>query len=183
VVFALGLICVGFLLSFLMTQWWHLLLLWGVFIGFGTGMTALVLGATVATRWFNKRRGLVVGLMTASTATGQMIFQPLLATLTEFSGWRVAMFSVVLLMLPIMVLVLLLMRDYPAQLQLPVYGDEQLTPVPVQERHFGAMLLAPLRNLGEVSRTPTFWVLFLSFYVCGFSTNGLIHTHWVPMNL
>lgn len=183
VVFALGLICSGIVISFVMTQWWQLLLLWGVVIGVGTGMTALVLGATVATRWFNKRRGLVVGLMTASTATGQMIFQPLLATLTESSGWRVAMFAIVILMLVIMGLVLLLMRDHPADVQLPIYGDENLTEPLPRSVGLAAMLMAPLRNLREVSRTATFWVLFLSFYVCGFSTNGLIHTHWVPMNL
>lgn len=183
VVFALGLICTGILTSFFMTQWWQLLLLWGVVVGVGTGMTALVLGATVATRWFNKRRGLVVGLMTASTATGQMIFQPLLASLTELNGWRVAMSAVVVLMFVIMVLVLVLMRDHPADVQLPIYGDESVTePLP---RSVGlvAMLTAPLQNLKVVSKTATFWVLFLSFYVCGFSTNGLIHTHWVPMNL
>ncbi len=183
VVFALGLICSGIFLSFFMTQWWQLLLLWGVVIGIGTGMTALVLGATVATRWFNKRRGLVVGLMTASTATGQMIFQPLLASLTESSGWRVAMLAVVILMLIIMALVLLLMRDHPADVQLPIYGDEFITTPPARTVGLATMLLAPLQNLREVSQTATFWVLFLSFYVCGFSTNGLIHTHWVPMNL
>ena len=183
VVFALGLICSGIFASFFMTQWWHLLLLWGVVVGIGTGMTALVLGATVATRWFNKRRGLVVGLMTASTATGQMIFQPLLASLTEASGWRVAMTIIVVLMLVIMLLVLLLMRDHPADVQLPIYGEENLTAPPPRSVGLRAMLMAPLRNLREVSKTATFWVLFLSFYVCGFSTNGLIHTHWVPMNL
>lgn len=183
VVFALGLICSGILASFFMTQWWQLLLLWGVVVGIGTGMTALVLGATVATRWFNKRRGLVVGLMTASTATGQMIFQPLLASLTELSGWRVAMSVIVVLMLVIMGLVSLLMRDHPVDVQLPVYGEEHVSePVP-RSVGLAAMLMAPVHNLREVAKTATFWVLFLSFYVCGFSTNGLIHTHWVPMNL
>ena len=183
VVFALGLICFGVFASFFMTKWWHLLLLWGVVVGIGTGMTALVLGATVATRWFNRRRGLVVGLMTASTATGQMVFQPLLASLTEASGWRVAMTAIVVLMLVIMLLVLLLMRDHPADVQLPIFGEENLTEPPPRSVGFRAMLMAPLLNLREVSKTATFWVLFLSFYVCGFSTNGLIHTHWVPMNL
>ena len=183
VVFALGLICFGVFASFFMTKWWHLLLLWGVVVGIGTGMTALVLGATVATCWFNRRRGLVVGLMTASTATGQMIFQPLLASLTEASGWRVAMTAIVVLMLVIMLLVLLLMRDHPADVQLPIFGEENLTEPPPRSVGFRAMLMAPLLNLREVSKTATFWVLFLSFYVCGFSTNGLIHTHWVPMNL
>ncbi len=181
--FALGLIMTGILLSFFMSEWWHLLLLWGVLIGVGTGMTALVLGATVATRWFVHRRGLVVGLMTASTATGQMVFQPLLATLTEGFGWRIAMSALVGLMALIMLAVGLLMRDYPADLGLPAYGEDTVSPPPARSNHFRRMLLAPLQNLRDVSRTPTFWVLFASFYVCGFSTNGLIHTHWVPMNL
>jgi len=179
---ALGLICSGLLLSFAMTQLWQLLMLWGVVVGIGTGMTALVLGATVATRWFNKRRGLVMGLMTASTATGQMVFQPLLAAVTEANGWRIAIAVIVVFMLIIMGLILLLMRDYPADVGLPLYGDTTLTPAPARSTRFAALALAPLQNLREVSRTGTFWVLFLSFYVCGFSTNGLIHTHWVPMN-
>ena len=61
-----------------MTQVWQLILLWGIVVGFGTGLTALVLGATVATRWFTARRGLVVGMLTASSATGQLVFLPLL---------------------------------------------------------------------------------------------------------
>ncbi len=84
---ALLLIAGGILGSFVMTRLWQLVLLWGVVIGIGTGMTALVLGATVATRWFSKRRGLVVGLMTASNATGQLVFLPLLAELTTRFGW------------------------------------------------------------------------------------------------
>lgn len=76
-----------------MTQVWQLVLLWGVVIGIGTGMTALVLGATIATRWFAARRGLVVGIMTASVATGQLVFLPLLASLTERYGWRLALGS------------------------------------------------------------------------------------------
>ena len=80
---ALTLIAAGLLLSLAMTHVWQLVLLWGVVVGFGTGLTALVLGATVATRWFTKRRGLVVGLLTASSATGQLVFLPLLANLTE----------------------------------------------------------------------------------------------------
>src|ERR671937_1669194 len=81
----------GLVASLAMTKVWHLMLLWGVVIGIGTGMTALVLGATIATRWFFARRGLVVGILTASVATGQLVFLPLLASLTERVGWRVAL--------------------------------------------------------------------------------------------
>jgi len=78
-------------LSLGMSEVWQLIALWGVVIGIGTGMTALVLGATIATRWFVGRRGLVVGIMTASVATGQLVFLPLLASLTEHLGWRIAL--------------------------------------------------------------------------------------------
>src|SRR3954470_5176738 len=83
---ALTLIVAGLVLSLGMTRVWQLILLWGFVIGIGTGLTALVLGATVATRWFTERRGLVVGLLTASSATGQLLFLPLLASLTEHVG-------------------------------------------------------------------------------------------------
>src|ERR1700742_1953061 len=78
-------------LSLAMTQVWQLILLWGVVVGIGTGMTAPVLGATIAARWSNARRGLVVGILTASAATGQLVFLPLLAHLTEVMGWRTAL--------------------------------------------------------------------------------------------
>ena len=83
VVAALLFIMAGLAGSLLMTELWQLVLLWGVVVGVGSGMIALVLGATVATRWFSHRRGLVVGLLTASNATGQLVFLPLLAGLTE----------------------------------------------------------------------------------------------------
>src|ERR1700684_819504 len=88
---ALLIVASALVASLAMTKVWHLLLLWGVVIGIGTGMTALVLGATIAARWFNARRGLVVGILTASTATGQLVFLPMLASVTERFGWRIAL--------------------------------------------------------------------------------------------
>src|SRR5258707_7389403 len=88
---ALLVVVSGLVASLAMTKVWHLMLLWGVVIGIGTGMTALVLGATVSARWFVTRRGLVVGILTASVATGQLLFLPALAAITEQVGWRVAL--------------------------------------------------------------------------------------------
>src|SRR5438552_9347110 len=119
------LIVVSALLSSLaMTKVWHLMLLWGVVIGIATGMTALVLGATIATRWFVGRRGLVVGIMTASVATGQLVFLPLLATLTEHLGWRLALGFVCVMLGVSALAVLLAMRDRPSDLGLRPFGDE-----------------------------------------------------------
>src|ERR1700742_2750640 len=117
------LIVVSALLSSLaMSKVWQLILLWGVVIGIGTGMTALVLGATIATRWFVARRGLVVGIMTASVATGQLVFLPLLASLTERLGWRVALALVCCMLGVSAFAVLILMRDRPSDLGLRPFG-------------------------------------------------------------
>jgi MFS family permease len=181
VVTALALIMGGIVASFFMTEVWQLVLLWGVVVGIGTGMTALVLGATVATRWFSKRRGLVVGMMTASNATGQLVFLPLLAALTEAYGWRSALTLAVAVIAVAMVLVLALMRDYPADVGLPVYGETAVARPPRQDHRLLATLASPLLTLGQVSGNPVFWVLFGSFFVCGLSTNGLIQTHWISI--
>ncbi|WP_430440595.1 MFS transporter [Shinella sp.] len=178
---ALALIMGGIVASFFMTEVWQLLLLWGVVVGFGTGMTALVLGATVAARWFAKRRGLVVGLMTASSATGQLVFLPLLAALTDAYGWRSALTLAVAVIAVAMVLVLLLMRDHPADLGLPAYGETTVIRPPKQDHNLRATLLAPLVTLKSVSGNAVFWVLFGTFFVCGLSTNGLIQTHWISI--
>ena len=171
----------GVLGSFVMGEVWQLVLLWGVVIGVGTGMTAMVLGATVASRWFVKQRGLVVGLMTASNATGQLVFLPLLASLAEQFGWRTAMGFVVVIIGVAMSLVLLLMRDHPADLGLAPYGGAAIAPVPIKSKTLGALLLSPLLALKEASRSHAFWVLFATFFICGFSTNGLIQTHWISI--
>jgi MFS family permease len=133
VITALLLISTGLAGSFAMTQVWQLVLLWGVVVGFGTGMTALVLGATVATRWFSKRRGFVVGLMTASTATGQLVFLPLLASLTSTVGWRAALMFVLSILLLALLLVALVMRDYPQDVDLPPFGELRQVPAPLHD--------------------------------------------------
>lgn len=178
---ALTMIGAGILCSFAMTNLWHLLLLWGIVVGLGTGLTALVLGATVATRWFVKRRGLVLGLLTASTATGQLVFQPLFATLTEQFGWRYALAFLLAILLITVTAVLTLMRDRPAEVGLLPYGATESPPNTAQTTTLGAMMASSLVALRDASRSTTFWVLFGTFFICGASTNGLIQTHFVSL--
>ncbi len=178
---ALTLIGGGILLSFGMKELWQMVVLWGVVVGFGTGMTALVLGATVATRWFQARRGVIVGLMTVSNATGQLIFLPLLASLTEAHGWRVALSLNVAVLMLAMMIVLALMRNYPADLGLAPYGSRELQPAPIRSAGLSSLLIAPIAALREASVKPVFWILFFTFFVCGLSTNGLIQTHWISI--
>jgi MFS family permease len=178
---SLGIVIGGMAVSLGMSRLWQLFILWGVVIGLGTGLTAMVLGATVATRWFSSRRGLVMGLLAASTATGQLVFLPLLASMTTDHGWRVAMGLVIGAVALAATLVLLLMRDRPSDLGLAPYGDTQIAPTPSQPAGLGSLLVLPLVTLRDAARTRTFWVLFFSFYICGASTNGLVQTHFIAL--
>jgi MFS family permease len=169
--------------SLAMTKVWQLMLLWGVVIGIGTGMTALVLGATVAARWFAARRGLVVGILTASVATGQLVFLPLLASLTERMGWRVAL-ALMCVMLGVAALaVLLVMRDRPSDVGLRPFGDEGTEPLPAPAPNTAPIMAAALGTLRDVAKTRVFWILFFTFFICGASTNGLVQVHLIPMCL
>ncbi len=170
-------------LSLGMTQVWHLVALWGVVIGLGTGMTALVLGATVATRWFTERRGLVVGVLTASTATGQLVFLPLLAKITDQYGWRVGLSLMCVLLGVSAFAVLLLMRDRPSDLGLRPYGDKGIEPLAVAPATKAPIMAAALGTLRDASQSRVFWILFATFFICGASTNGLVQVHLIPMCL
>jgi MFS family permease len=176
---AATLIAGGLLLSLAMTQVWQLVLLWGVVVGVGSGLTAVVLAATVATRWFTHRRGLVVGLLTASNATGQLVFLPLIANLTDHFGWRFALIVVCALLAAAALLALVLMRDRPSDLDLPPYGETAVVPAPPAGVGLLSLLSSPLAVLRDAARVPLFWVLFATFFICGCSTNGLIQTHFI----
>src|ERR1700733_11685040 len=181
VVAAVAMIVAGILASMAMTQVWELVALWGVIVGIGTGMVALVLGATIATRWFVQRRGLVVGMLTASSATGQLIFLPLIAKLTQDYGWRSALAFVVAMLLVAGLVALAVLRDRPADVGLAPFGERAIQPAAKQDLRLVAMMASPLRALYEARASRTFWVLFATFYVCGLSTNGLIQTPWVSL--
>jgi sugar phosphate permease len=175
---ALAVIALGVALTPLMRSAWQLVLLWGVVVGSGTGVTAMVLGATVVTHWFTARRGLVMGVLTASTATGQLVFLPLLADLSERFGWRAVSLAVAGAAIVLLPLVAIFMRDRPADMGLAPYGEDG-DPHPVPPRKGNPALIA-LRALRTGLGSRDFWLLAGSFFVCGASTNGLIGTHLIP---
>lgn len=181
IVTALGLIAAGFLASLSMRSYWQLIALWGVVLGFGTGLTAMVLAATVASRWFTARRGLATGLLSASNATGQLVFLPAIAALSERFGWRISLVAICAVLAVTACAVVLLMRNYPADVGLPPYGDTAIVPPPAKPAGLGSLVTTPLLALKEASREPVFWVLFATFFICGASTNGLIQTHFVTL--
>ena len=175
---ALALIAAGVALTPLMTQPWQLVLLWGVVVGTGSGATALVLGATVAARWFAVRRGLVMGVLTASTATGQLVFLPFLASLAVNHGWRMVSLAVAVVAGAMIPVVALLMRDRPGDIGLVPYGAEPGVVPPAAAR--GNPAITALLALRDGLRSRDFWLLAGSFFICGASTNGLIGTHLIP---
>ena len=174
---ALALIATGVALTPLMRYEWQLTALWGVVVGSGTGVTALVLGTTIAARWFERRRGLVVGLLSAATATGQLLFLPLLAKLVESQGWRAAAILVAAVAACAIPLALLVLRDRPADLGIPPYGGSAVAPYAKPAVNPARRAVSALQaGLGRRD----FWLLAGTFFICGASTNGLIGTHLIP---
>lgn len=174
---ALTMITLGSLGTVWMSQSWQFVLGWGVLVGGGSGCMALAFGATITTRWFDKRQGLVSGLLTAGGASGQLIFLPVLAVLIGELGWRAASVTIALVAAAVIPFVLLLLRDYPADIGLAPYGASKVVPRPAPAR--GAALRT-VRVLGMAMRTKAFWLLAGAFAICGITTNGLIRTHFVP---
>jgi sugar phosphate permease len=170
-------------LSLAMTSVWQLVLLWGVVVGIGTGMTALVLGATIAARWFVARRGLVIGILSASVATGQLVFLPLLAHVTERFGWRMGLAMMCAILGVAALFVFLVLRDRPSDVGLRPFGDKSNEPQAPPARTTAPIMAAALGTLRDASKSSTFWVLFATFFVCGASTNGLVQVHLIPMCL
>jgi MFS family permease len=178
-------------LTTFMTAAWQLWLLWGVAIGAGTGSMALVFGAIVANRWFETRRGLVTGVFSAANATGQLVFLPVIVALAAGPGWRAAALVVTLATALLVPLVLLVLADSPAAVGTTPYGAAApasalhagLVSAPVAENEAavtGSPARLAVRTLAESSRSRVFWILVGTFWICGWSTNGLIQTHLIP---
>jgi MFS family permease len=157
---------------------WQLVATWGVIVGIGTGSMALVFAATIASRWFVKRRGLVTGALTAAAATGQLIFLPGLAHLSDLYGWKsigLTIGAASLFMVPI---IFFFLREKPADIGLLPYGaPEDWQPPKKSEVSAGRLAILTLK---EASAHKDFWYLSGSFFVCGLSTSGLIGTHFIP---
>jgi len=174
----MALLTVGYGLSTVATRYWQFVVLWGIVVGLGSGLAATVLGAAVANRWFTERRGLVMGLLTASTATGQLVFLPGLATVVTTYGWRGAPLVVAGATLLVIPIIWRWMRDDPRQVGLRPFGETGAVDR-VEATTDGNPAKRAIDTLLEAMRVRDFWLLAGSFFVCGASTNGLIGTHLV----
>jgi MFS family permease len=165
-----------------MTEFWEFFLVWGIIVGLGAGGVGSVLTATVGNRWFVARRGLALGILGSASSTGQIIFLPLFMAMITYAGWRMGSMALIIVAVILLPLIYLFMRDDPADVGLEPYGAGQ----PVAASSGGAASLRGLRSpnasitLREVLRSPTFWLLASSFFICGGTANGLIGTHLIP---
>jgi MFS family permease len=159
-----------------MTRPWHLYLLWGVVVGAGNGCMATVFASTVASRWFVRRKGLVVGALTAASASGQLVFLPLLGYLASNVGWRWVGITIGIGALSAVPLVALFLVNSPESIGLRPYGAsaDYVPPTPSTRP-----VQAAMEGLRLAWSMGAFWLLWGSFLVCGLSTNGLIQTHFV----
>lgn len=153
---ALLLVAAGSGLTVFVTAGWQLMLTWGLLIGLGTGSMALVFAATVANRWFLARRGLVMDILTAAGATGQLVFLPVMARLAGSSGWRAASLVVTVAALAVVPFVLWVLRDHPADLGVRPYGAPLDVADPPRPDPAGAVRRT-LGALHAAARTKVFW--------------------------
>src|SRR5471032_1714369 len=163
-----------------MTAPWQMILVWGVLVGGATGVAAITLAATVVNRWFTSHRGLAMGILTASSATGQLVFLPMLAAITERFGWRPMVLVVAAAAAVTLPLVAWLLPERPSDLVLRPFGEAPDAPPPIPIAQKNPIALA-FGTLGMASKTRDFWLLSGSFFICGASTNGYIGTHLIAM--
>ncbi len=174
----LALLMTGTGLSTLMTAPWQLFLTWGLMVGIGSGAGAVGMAAAVANRWFARRTGLAMGLLTAANAAGQLIFLPLLALLAERYGWRGVAVCVTLAVAVVLPIVAIMLPETPARIGLGPYGGTA-TQAHGPEHASANPFAVAMQALARGARSMDFWLLCLTFGVCGFSTNGLINTHLI----
>lgn len=169
----LGLMVASMVASALMRAPWQMMLFWGAVSGLATGLVGAVMGTAVANRWFYAQRGLVLGIFGAATSAGQLIFLPAIVGIVAQIGWRGASYVLAAIAAALIPLVALLMRDSPADVGALPLG---LTHPPTAP----ASRPSALAVMGTALRSPTFWLLASTFFICGATSNGLIGTHLVP---
>jgi len=176
ILLALALLSVAVACSSMMHSQWQLNLFWGVLVGSASGVTALVLAAIVVNRWFDERRGLVLGILTAANATGQLLFLPMLAHVITRHGWRSATLVVAIAAAVVFIIVLVWMKNDPSDVGLRPYGAG----IALAQQSAPNLAHQPIRTLIWAARSREFWILAGSFFICGASTNGLVGTHLIP---
>jgi MFS family permease len=166
----------GALATAAVSDLWQLFLTVGILTASGAGGAAISVAASVAARWFEQRRGLVMGLAGAGIAAGQLIIIPLLMGLTLSWGWRTALLAVGAgFLLVIVPLTLWLVRNDPQDMGLLPYGATAETVIATRQEQAAGRI-----GMLQAARSMPFWLLAGSFWVCGYTTTGLVLTHFIP---
>lgn len=176
--YSMALLAVGLGLTFVMQSKWQLILIWDIMLGVGSGLFLTVLSTQVANRWFVKRRGLAVGILTAATATGQLILLPVLAAFVDNYSWRSAIALIFFLSIVMLVVIAIFMKSWPEEIGMAPYGQEkQLEPARLSTNRNPFKMA--IFSLIEGLKMKEFWLLAGSFFICGLSTSGIIGTHFI----
>ena len=178
VLMALGLNIIGLGLSIISFEKWHFLITIGVFLGAASGIIGLGLTATVASRWFVKRRGLVVGFLTAAFAAGQLLFVPLMAWITTVVDWRFALLIPIMGSLISSILFLFFGKNWPSDLNLAPFGSLTIEKPPKKASQNA--VLVSFQVLKSATTQPAFWILSATFFICGLSSTGIVGQHFIP---
>lgn len=178
VLIALGLNIIGLGLSIISFEKWHFLITIGVFLGAASGIIGLGLTATVASRWFVKRRGLVVGFLTAAFAAGQLLFVPLMAWITTVVDWRFALLIPIMGSLISSILFLFFGKNWPSDLNLAPFGSLTIEKPPKKASQNA--VLVSFQVLKSATTQPAFWILSATFFICGLSSTGIVGQHFIP---
>jgi MFS family permease len=166
----------GAMLSSRVSALWQIYITCGVLMGLGAGGVGMSTGAALAARWFEARRGLVMGLVGGAMSAGQLVIVPLAVWFTLSYGWRQSfLYLGVLLLVIALPLTLLFIRDDPAQKGLKAYGAGQAA-------RAGEPKAPPegRTRVADAMQVPAFWLLAGTFFICGYTSNGLVLTHLVP---
>lgn len=174
---ALALLAGGAALTALASQVWQLVVGWGLLVGSGAGALSMAFAATVAGRWFVRRRGLATGVLTAATVLGQFAFLPVVSWIVDEQGHRTALTVLAVAAVAVVPVVWALLRDHPADAGVAPLGAREFVPGPepvpgAARRSVGVLLHA--------ARARPFWLLAGVFAVCGASTNGVMWSHFTP---
>lgn len=177
---SMALLAVGLALTFVMTSAWQLIIIWGIIIGIGSGLFLTVLSTQIANRWFVKRRGLAVGILTAATATGQLVLLPILAALVENYTWRHAIGLILTLSVVMLLFIMLFIKEWPRDIGTTAFGlTEDRQAAQPNAKRAGNPFKMVWDSLIEGTRSKAFWLLAGSFFICGLSTTGLVGTHFI----
>ena len=179
VIAALAMMGLSSAASLFMTQTWQLIATWGVVSGIGSGCITSVLSAVIVNRWFVTNRGLVMGLFSASTSTGTLIFIPVLSAIAQDHGWKPVVICVAAAMALLIPLVFFALPEWPSDIGEVPFGADAGHPAEIRAR--ANPLKAAFAALGEGARSRDFWLLAATFFVCGFTTNGLVGTHMIAL--